>query len=244
MQIRYLGFSNHTPSLNMSIDGLFFNRALESSSAAVLRFFTFSPGCISIGKNQKVDNLPGDLQNTALELIRRPTGGGAVLHDGDMCYSIILPEACLRTNVSLLESYRLITDGLKQGFGTLGINLEYGKDYKQAHEPLCFARTLGYELSFNGRKIIGSAQRRAKGILLQQGAIMPYHNIPYSRLNEKLVSALLEGLKLSLCIDYVDSPLTEEEVEAATLHSQESIVRPAVSPCTSHPIPLPQGEGN
>lgn len=237
MQIRYLGFSSHTPSLNMSIDELFFNRALESNSAAVLRFFTFNTRCTSIGKNQRVDNLPGDLQNTALEVIKRPTGGGAVLHDGDMCYSIVLPEACLRTNCSLLESYRLITDGLKQGFRILGINLEYGKDYKHTNEPLCFTRALSYELSLNGRKIIGSAQRRAKGILLQQGAIMPHHNIPYNKLNEKLVRALLEGLKLSLCMDYVDRPLTAEELEAAKLHSKEFIVRPAVIPCTPHPPP-------
>lgn len=225
MQVRYLGFSSNTPLLNMSIDGMLFNRALENNTTAALRFFTFNTRCISIGKNQRVDSLPGDLNETDVEIVRRPTGGGAVLHDGDLCYSIVLPDACLGAQKSLIESYRLITDGLKHGFKVLGIHLEYGDNYPHKTEPLCFTRALSYELSLNGRKIIGSAQRRAKGILLQQGSIMPYHHIPYDRVhdtvNDTLITALLEGLKLSLNIDYTDEPLKEEELGTAKLQSAE-----------------------
>ncbi|MCL5276539.1 MAG: lipoate--protein ligase family protein, partial [Deltaproteobacteria bacterium] len=214
---RYIGFSIHTPSLNMSIDQSLFDGAPEHGPAGVLRFFSFSTVCISIGKNQKVDDLPGDLRGTGIEIVRRPTGGGAVLHDGDLCYSIVMPETCLGTTGSLMESYRLITGGLKRGFGLLGIDLEYGEGSRYRGGPMCFAGALGYELSLGGRKIVGGAQRRAKGMLLQQGSIMPYHHVPH----ERLIAALLEGLGASLDVDYTPLPLTEGELEQAGRRTME-----------------------
>ncbi len=220
--IRYLGLTRYAPPLNMSIDQLLFDRMPETGRDGTLRFFTFNTACISIGMNQKIDELPDVLSDSGLEIIKRPTGGGAVLHDGDLCYSVIMPESYLPAGGSLMESYRSITEGLRRGFGLLGIALEYGRDHAHRRDPLCFAGTLSYELSFNGRKIIGGAQRRAKGFLLQQGSVMPFHHVPHGQ----LIAALLEGLRSSLNLDCVPLPLQADELEQARRSAEKFMVRP------------------
>jgi len=221
MKLRYLGFSNLSPSANMAVDEMLFRRAGKEKDIAVLRFFTFNKKCISTGRNQMLDNLPDDLKKTGLEIVRRPTGGGAVIHNGDLCYCLILPEAIIGLNSSLMDSYRLITEVFRYGFKLLGVSVEYGVSKQCKNEPLCFARTLTYELSLNGQKIVGSAQRRAMGILLQQGSIQNDHGIPH----DKLINALLESLRLSLNAEYLHNPLTQKEIEAAALHASDFIVK-------------------
>ena len=206
--IKYLGFSILAPALNMAIDDVFFHKAIEDQDTAIIRFFKFNKACISIGKNQKLDSLPINISNSELEIVRRPTGGGAVIHRDDLCYSIVIPEYYLGKHASLLRSYSLITDGLKSGFQLCGVNVEYGTDDTNKVEPLCFNKALPYELAIHGEKLVGSAQRRAKGILLQQGSIMNKHNIP----DDELVIAILNGLKRSLNIEYVYEPLSHEEI--------------------------------
>ncbi len=210
-RIRYLGFSRLEPYKNMAIDEMLFMKALERNSIATFRFFTFNKRCISIGRNQRPENLPTEFLKNKIEIVKRPTGGGAVLHDDDLCYSIVMPESYLGINNSLLASYGIITNGLKTGFELCGINVEYGKSITDSAQPLCFDQTLSYELTINGKKLVGSAQRRSKGILLQQGSIINAHKIS----QDKLIKALLEGLRTSLGIEYVYEPLTEDEIEAS-----------------------------
>ncbi len=209
--VRYLGFLTLPPDVNMAIDIMLLNAAIEHYGNAYLRFFLFDRKCMSIGRNQMYGSLPPDMQNNGLETVKRPTGGGSVVHDKDLCYCLVLPERYLGDHKSLIDSYTMITEGFRKGFSTSGIDTDYGSDkavdYKK--EAVCFARSLPYELTLNGKKIIGSAQRRTKGVLLQQGSIM-FNKINY----ERLITALLEGLKTSLGITYVNDPITEEELKA------------------------------
>ncbi len=219
-QIRYLGFSNFDPSVNMSVDEMLFKRALENNKTASLRFFTFNRRCISIGKNQRTDKLPEEFLNAGLEIVKRPTGGGAVMHDRDLCYALVLPESYLGPNSALMNSYRMITGGLKHGFKLCGVDVQYGSSDQHQNEPVCFNKAWIYELSLQGKKLVGSAQKRAKGILLQQGSIMKDHHVPVDR----LINALLEGLRLSLNIEYTDEPLTKDELEVSKVFSRNFAV--------------------
>ncbi|MGB9735822.1 MAG: lipoate--protein ligase family protein [bacterium] len=204
-KIKYLGFFNLDPYLNMLIDEMLFNMAQEDKHIATLRFFKFSKPCISIGKNQDIKRLPLELISNGFEIIRRPTGGGAVLHKDDLCYSLVIPENYLGKNHSLLQSYDVIANGLKMGFNLCGLDVQYGTENSTSFSPLCFSTAMTYELTLNGKKLVGSAQRRAKGVLLQQGSIINEHNIPDNRLME----CLIKGLKMALNVDYVYSVLSE-----------------------------------
>ena len=209
--MRYLGFSSLEPALTMAIDEFLFSSAVENVGRASLRFFTFDRPCISIGNNQRTENLPAGFIRDNTEIVRRPTGGGAVFHGSDLCYSIVMPEAYLGKAGSLLESYRMITRGLKAGFEVCGIDVRYGNSTRDSGQPLCFYQALSYELTVDGKKLVGSAQRRAKGILLQQGSITRDLRVG----QDSLIKALLEGLKSSLNIEYVHEPLTGDEIETS-----------------------------
>ncbi len=209
-RIRYLGFSSLEPALAMAIDAMLFTRAITSGGSATLRFFTFDTTCITIGRNQRPGDLPAGFAGTTTVMVRRPTGGGAVLHDRDLCYSLILPETYLGGG-SLLLSYRTITAGIQAGFRLCGREVGYGNTAAHGLHPLCFDQALDYELTMNNKKLVGSAQRRAKGVLLQQGSILPEHSVGHT----ELITALLEGLRAALHADYIDEPLTGQEREAA-----------------------------
>lgn len=203
--IKYLGFSSLDPYLNMSIDTMLFDLAQQGKPIATLRFFKFNKPCVSIGKNQDIHSLPKELVNKKLEIVRRPTGGGAVLHNQDICYSLVIPEDYLGKNKSLLHSYGVISDGLKMGFESCGVNVEFGTGFNKSTSSLCFSTALSYELTINGKKLVGSAQRRAKGILLQQGSVMNEHHIP----QDKLIECLMNGLKVVLNVNFIYASLSE-----------------------------------
>lgn len=210
-RIRFLGVASLEPAINMAIDEMLFTRALENNGSTALRFFTFDKPCITIGRNQHPEDLPHGFVRTQIGIVRRPTGGGAVFHDNDLCYSLVMPESFLGKGGTLLTSYGMITRGLKNGFRLCGIDAGYGESTADPAQPLCFNRALSYELTLNGKKLVGSAQRRAKGILLQQGSILHEQTVP----QDDLISALLEGLRASLDIEYSYEPLTGQEIEAA-----------------------------
>ena len=219
-RLRYLGFSSLEPALAMAIDEFLFSRAVENGGGASLRFFTFNKSCISIGRNQRTENLPAGFLSANTEIVRRPTGGGAVFHRGDLCYSIVMPESYLGKSGSLLASYRMITRGLKAGFDACGIDVRYGNSTGDSRQALCFDQALSYELTAGGKKIVGSAQRRAKGILLQQGSIA--HDLGVAQ--DSLIRALLEGLKSSLHREYIHAPLTADEIAASGVHIRQCSV--------------------
>ncbi len=214
--IRYLGFSDLDPALAMAIDEMLFTRAVTSGGPATLRFFTFTTTCISIGRNQRPEDLPAGFAGSVSAIVRRPTGGGAVLHEHDLCYSLVLPETFLGSS-SLLASYRAITAGIKSGFRLCGREVGYGNAEAHNIHPLCFEQALDYELTLDNKKLVGSAQRRAKGILLQQGSILSRHSIGHG----ELIRALLEGLRSTLHADYTGEPLTGEELESAKALSRD-----------------------
>ena len=149
---------------NMNLDLKMLDWAIEKKiDYALVRFYQWYPKCISLGRNQKED-----IKFKIIDVVKRPSGGRALLHDKELTY-------CFVSKIfkpSIIESYKDISDGLILGFKKLGIELEYAKN-KTEHLEYCMNISSGADVSYMGKKFIGSAQFRKEGYLLQHGSI-PY----------------------------------------------------------------------
>jgi lipoate-protein ligase A len=158
------------------------NMALDEALArlcrddAELRFYEWDPPALSIGYFQRAAEIdPATCREAAIPLVRRPTGGRAVLHGHDLTYGLILPLRSPWTDYSVAESYRRINGCLQQGLQRLGVPVSIGTASAGAGpgpSPFCFSAIVQHELMVDGRKLIGSAQRRFPTALLQQGSIL------------------------------------------------------------------------
>ena len=157
--------------LQMAIDEWLLKQHLLGHPA-ILRFYTWSPSAISLGYHQR--KYPDFWQNLIwksqqIDLIRRPTGGRAVLHDGDLTYAVVTSGL----SRSRIEAYKKICEFLIQGWRNLGIELNYGTAGRgYINNPNCFGTATGADLvTVDGNKLIGSAQLRRGDAILQHGSM-------------------------------------------------------------------------
>ena len=143
---------------------------------AILRFYGWEAPTLSIGYFQRIDEIDlGACGTSAVSLVRRPTGGRAVLHRQDLTYSLVLPLGPPWTGFSIAETYRRINACLKRGLETLGVVASIGNapgHAGDASSPLCFSAVGRHDVLVGGKKVIGSAQRRFPAAILQQGSIL------------------------------------------------------------------------
>ncbi|MGC2424460.1 MAG: biotin/lipoate A/B protein ligase family protein [Nitrospirota bacterium] len=147
-------------------------------SAPVLRFYSWDSPSLSIGSFQKVFELDmEELSARGVPLVRRPTGGRAVLHDSELTYSLTcrIPSDFFPSD--LMGSYKKIGACFLRGLDFIGLPAELvpvrkGKNISNLSHPLCFSSPSWYEVLAGGRKLIGSAQRRLKNSFLQQGSLI------------------------------------------------------------------------
>lgn len=137
-----------------------------------LRFYTWSPAAISLGYHQS--NFPPHWQQLTwngapVEVVRRPTGGRAVLHQGDLTYAVVTSGL----SGSRIQVYQQLCEFLIQGWQRLGVELHYGKAGRgYIHNPNCFGTATGADLVLSdGSKLIGSAQLKRDRTILQHGSI-------------------------------------------------------------------------
>ena len=169
---------------NMALDEAIFQSVVAGESPPTLRFYTWERPTISLGYHQRKypphwDTLgwaqEGHMQDghtwdsRTIDLVRRPTGGRAVLHQGDLTYALIAPGF----TASRSAAYGQICEFLIRGWRSLGVELHYGaagRGYIQ--NPNCFATATGADLVLdNGSKFIGSAQKRSGDVILQHGSM-------------------------------------------------------------------------
>ncbi len=159
------GFNN--AYINMAID-----EVLLSSTVPVLRFYQWEPAAVSIGRYQDLNEI--DLEYCAengIDIVRRITGGKAVLHEKELTYSFIIDKEMMPR--SIIESYKIISSAITQGLRVLGLNPEMSNSkIKNRDNPVCFQEPSFNELTINNKKFVGSAQVRKKGKLLQHGSIL------------------------------------------------------------------------
>lgn len=152
--------------------------AVASGALPVLRLYGWSVPTLSLGRFQDalqaVDQ--GFCRERGIPVVRRPTGGAAVLHDREVTYSLVGPTGTTPFDGPILETYRRIAEGIARGLSLLGVE----PDPRVAGDPApargrpahCFSRASSYEITFGGRKLVGSAQVRRRGASLQHGSIL------------------------------------------------------------------------
>jgi len=159
------GFNN--AYINMAID-----EVLLSSRVPVLRLYQWKPCAVSIGRYQDLNDI--DLEyctENGIDVVRRLTGGKAVLHEKELTYSFIIDKDEMPR--SIIESYKIISSAIIQGLKTLGLNPEMNSSkIENRDNPVCFQEQSFNELTINRKKFVGSAQVRKKGKLLQHGSIL------------------------------------------------------------------------
>jgi len=139
-----------------------------------LRLYRFDPPALSIGAFQSLAEVDQPACSRAgIDLVRRPTGGRAVLHDGDLIYAIAGPAVGPVFEGSIRESYRRIGAALLDAIESFGVGglLAAPATARAANAPSCFASAAPYELLVAGAKLAGSAQIRRGGAALQHGSL-------------------------------------------------------------------------
>ncbi len=175
----------------MAVDEAILEAAGKGESLPTLRLYAWEPACLSLGFAQKCGDVDlFRLQQHGWELVRRPTGGRAILHTDELTYSVtgLLTEPVLEGSV--LESYRRLAEALLAALHKLNIpamaNSEALTHQQQKRlGPVCFEVPSNYEIVVEGKKLIGSAQARRKEGVLQHGSLPLYGNL--GRITEGLV---------------------------------------------------------
>jgi lipoate-protein ligase A len=170
---RFLDTGAMSGKLNMAVDQAILGLHANGKSPPTLRIYQWTPPAVSLGFCQKRHNLDlSACRRLGIEVVRRPSGGRAVLHLGDLTYAVIAGTADGIPS-AVTAAYRLICDGLLQGFRRLGIEARMGRGViKPAQQDICFLRgTLG-SIVYQERKFVGSAQTWHASSMLQHGSII------------------------------------------------------------------------
>ena len=173
-------------------------------SGWTLRFYGWRRPTVSIGYAQPFSRALDEPRaaDLGMDLVRRPTGGRAVLHADEITYSLTGPAESGRLAGGIEASYRQIAEGLQTGLQGLGATVDVapsGAAAAPGERGPCFSARTRFELSFGGRKLVGSAQRRRQGRLLQHGSILL--GTPDPRLWAALGAGADEALEASIGLD-------------------------------------------
>jgi len=183
---RFLDTGPNLAAYNMAIDEELLARAQAGEKIPALRFYTWDPPAVSIGRFQKIETAvdAAACKLLGFDIVRRVTGGRAVLHRRELTYSVIARSDNPLFPPEVLGTYKIIASGLLAGLRNLGVDAEMvsrgGRHAslvrKDAKDPACFSSPSWYEIVVQGKKIIGSAQRRLSGAFLQHGSILIDHD--------------------------------------------------------------------
>jgi lipoyl(octanoyl) transferase len=225
--------------LDMAIDEALAEAVGAGQSPPVVRLYGFFPPTLSLGRFQKIkDHFSAPLLTTdGITLVRRPTGGHAVLHDNELTYSVMLPKegtGTLLGGARKREVYTFIARILLSGLAEMGITGQINSSQRgDIHNPDCFGSAGEYEITGRqGRKLIGSAQMTTRRAILQHGSI-PLEN-PGRRIFRYIqVDESVDSHEPSCLNEETGRTLTFEEVQGAfarafrsALPAEDSELRP------------------
>lgn len=228
----FINTGSNDPFYNMALDEALLNFVSRGEIDPVIRFYTWNPATLSVGYFQRLTKeIDIDkVKEKGYGMVRRQTGGRGVLHDKELTYSVIVPESHPEMPSTITEAYRVISEGLLQGYKELGLDAYFAiprskeerDKLKQPRSAVCFDAPSWYELVVEGRKIAGSAQVRQKGVILQHGSLLQDVDVDdlfdmfifkNERLKEKMKKAFLD--KAVALNDISDKKITITEMEVA-----------------------------
>ncbi len=166
---------------NMAVDEAIARGVAAGTSPPTLRFYAWAPPCVSLGRNQPLAALDVErCRALGYEIVRRPTGGRAILHTDEFTYSVIASPDLPIMQGLVLDTYLRLSRGLVAGLGRLGIAAEPAPGSARAGpnaSAACFEVPSAYELMASGRKLLGSAQSRRARVVLQHGSLPLYGDL-------------------------------------------------------------------
>lgn len=180
--MRFIHTPPNTGEWNMQFDQSLAQSLAGGDGVPTVRLFTWKPWAISLGFNQDAASIDAErCANAGIDVVRRPTGGRAVFHAQELTYSV-----AIRTeSKSVLDIYNHISRALVCGLQLFGVNATLAKSqpdlrehYKSPSSIPCFTASARYEIEYNGKKLVGSAQRRFRNhntgddVVLQHGSIL------------------------------------------------------------------------
>ena len=202
---------------NMAIDAALLESVIAGDSLPTLRLYAWAPPCLSLGRGQKLAEVDlGACHAAGVDVVRRATGGRSILHTDELTYSVCLPQADPRAQGGVVEGYRRLSEGLLAGLHLLGVEAIQARARQAPGDEqtaVCFEAPSDYEITVGGRKLVGSAQRRAQGGVLQHGTLPLCGDL--ARIVDYLVfsQAEREAQRRRLC----QKALTLEEATGAIL---------------------------
>lgn len=173
--MKFIPFKIYTGKENMQMDSDLLNNSIATNmQEPIFRLYGWAPKCISLGRNQLDNFLDYDfLKSENIDVVRRITGGRALLHDMEITYSFICPVSYLKNGESVTKSYIEISQILIDFFKRFNIELDFGTSNPiNTKFNYCMLVSTGADLCYKGKKLIGSAQCRKQGYILQHGSIL------------------------------------------------------------------------
>lgn len=162
---------------NMAVDEAVLEAVGRGESPPTLRLYAWQPPCLSLGYAQPLSDvdLPR-LRARGWDLVRRPTGGRAILHTDELTYSVTAPPNEPRVAGTLLESYNRLAAAILRALHLLGLPAEMQDRHAPMPaavnaNPVCFEVPSIYEITVDGKKLVGSAQARRREGVLQHGTL-------------------------------------------------------------------------
>ena len=214
---------------NMAIDLAMMDVAKEGTP--ILRLYGWNPPALSIGKFQRMEEINRDyVRRKKYSIVRRPSGGRAVLHQDEVTYAVAVPEHMLFKSV--IRTYLELSKALVEGLNMMGLGCEIARERSKERYTdfaACFATTSIHEIMIDGKKLVGSAQTRKDGIILQHGSIpMRCHFEEYAScfsLTHNRVEALKERLESSTTCVLEHKNLSFEDVKRAVINGFEKMFK-------------------
>ena len=209
--MKFIPYEVKTGAENMRTDADLLNSAIKNKlDYPVFRLYGWSPACVSLGRNQQDAFIDKKfLKDTGIDTVKRLTGGRALLHDDEITYSFICPVSYLKHGENVRQSYEEISGILIDGFAKLAIELDFG-----ASKPIntkfdyCMLISTGADLCYKGKKLIGSAQCRREGYILQHGSILYDFN---RELLEKIFNEPVSTEAIT-CVKQINPEITKERI--------------------------------
>lgn len=196
---RFIDFNYYEAAHNMAFDEAIANTVIEGHVPPTLRLYGWKTKSVSIGAFQKMHNINVELCNQKnIPIVRRPTGGRAILHNIELTYSFSSPKLEGFFTDKLLDNYKALNTAFLQAFQALGIPAKLSQRRLKRKEltqtPLCFASTSFSEITVKDKKVMGSAQKRFPNGFLQQGSIMLMPDRPLTQAIFKQYEHSMAGL--------------------------------------------------
>ncbi len=186
---------------NMAIDEAIGLTVMRGGAPPTLRFYTWEVPSVSLGAFQRIGEIDYEYcRREGVPVVRRPTGGRAILHDRELTYSFSAPNLPPHFERGLLEAYRLLSRAFFDAFRALGLPVQW-KDRREkgrvlTGSPLCFQSVSYGEVTLGGKKVMGSAQKRWKEGFLQQGSIQ--FRINEAGMVRVFREATADGIRMSM----------------------------------------------